>query len=100
MFNPFKSAQGVAALVLTLGVMSTGAQAANGNNGAFLGGLALGVLGSAVVSGSGSSNYGYQPNGYYAQPAYQPQHCWWVVQPVYGAFGQVVGQQQVKRCNY
>ena len=91
---------GAGALVLALGVMP---QAASANDGAaFLGGLAVGVVGSAIVNGNNNNyydnGYGYRPNGFYAQPVYQRRHCWTVVEPVYGAYGQLVGQRRVREC--
>lgn len=92
---------GVTALTAALSLAPTSASAANGNNGAFLGGLAVGVIGSAIVNGVGSQNqgYGYQPNGFYQPPVYVRRSCWYEVTPVYGAYGQYIGDQRVKRCN-
>ena len=100
MFNFTKKLAAAAIVTAALASISTGASAANGNNGAFLGGLALGVIGSAIVSGAGSSgSYGYQPNGFYSTPVYVQRHCWYVMQAVYGSYGQYVGQEKVKQCN-
>lgn len=90
---------GVTALTAVLALAPSGASAANGNNGAFLGGLAVGVIGSAIVNGAGSQNYGYQPNGFYQPPVYVRRSCWYEVVPVYGSYGQYVGDQRVRRCN-
>ncbi len=87
--------------VATLGVAAFGLSNAASAQNAFVGGLAGGFLGSvvgtAIVAGSQPHPaYGYQPNGYYAQPMYQPVHCWWQVQTSYGPFGPY--QHNVKVC--
>jgi len=90
---------GTGALALAIGLMP---QAASANDGAaFLGGLAVGVVGSAIVNGNNYNNngYGYRPNGIYAQPVYQPRNCWTVVEPVYGAYGQLIGQRRIRQCD-
>ena len=102
MLNIRKTLAGAVAIVAIVAASATGALAGNGNNGAFLGGLAVGVIGSAIVNGAGAGagdGYGYQGNGFYSQPVYVQRHCWFEVQPVYGAYGQYVGEQRIRRCN-
>ena len=99
--NCFRNLAGAAcAAALGLASMASTAKAEYGQNAAFFGGLAAGVVGSAIVNGAGSSNGGYRPNGYYAAPVYDRRRCWFVVEPVYGYYDQVVGERRVRRCNY
>jgi hypothetical protein len=64
-------------------------------------GLALGILGGAIITGAILAT---RPAGYvvypgYAQPVYGPG-CYWASQPVYDRYGRVVGYtgQPVQVC--
>ena len=93
------------ALSLAACALAPAASAANGNNAAFFGGLAAGVVGSAIVNGAAAPaygpgyGYGYQPSGIYAAPVYVPRRCWFVDTPVYGAYGQYLYTQHQRQCN-
>jgi len=87
-----------ATIAVTMATATTDASA--GGRG-FGPGLALGILGGAVIAGAIMSS---RPQGYvvypgYAQPVYAPG-CYWASQPIMDPYGRVVGYtgQPVQVC--
>jgi len=81
-----------AALCSSVG-FSAPASAANGQNAAFFGGLALGALAGAAIAGGAAAA---------AAPApviYSPHRCWYQVEPLFDAAGRQVSSQSVRRCD-
>jgi hypothetical protein len=74
--------------------LTTPALAANGQNAAFLGGLAVGALaGAAIAGGAAAPAYVSGP------PVFYERHCWFQTQPLFNAAGVQVGSQSLRRCN-
>jgi hypothetical protein len=73
---------------------STPASAANGQNAAFFGGLAIGALAGAAIAGGAAAPV-YAPG----PPVYYERHCWYQTQPLFDAAGNQVSSQSVRRCN-
>ena len=80
-----------AALCSSVG-FSAPASAANGQNAAFFGGLAIGALAGAAIAGGAAA----------AAPGpviYSPHRCWYQVEPLFDAAGRQVSSQSVRRCD-
>jgi hypothetical protein len=74
--------------------LTTPVLAANGQNAAFFGGLAVGALAGAAIAG-GAAAPAYAPG----PPVYYERHCWYQTQPLFDAAGNQVSSQSVRRCN-
>ena len=93
---------GAVAIVATLGAATLPAQA--GNGGAVAAGVIGGLAAGAIV-GSAVTNQGYYNGGpAYAAPVYGPPPgpygggCYLQRQPMYDAYGNVVGSRRVRVC--
>ena len=88
----------LAATAITVSLAATDASAQRRGFGP---GLALGILGGAVIAGAiiASRPQGYVMYPGYAQPVYGPG-CYWASQPVVDPYGRVVGYtgQPVQVC--
>jgi hypothetical protein len=87
---------GAIALAGAVAASSAPAQASSRNAAWFAGGVAAGVVGSALVANAHAyPAYGYGP-GYGV--AYAP-HCWREARPVYDRFGNFLGYRNIRVCN-
>jgi len=80
------------AIVATLALSAAPAEARNGRNAAFFGGLAAGVVGAAIVGNA------------YASPVYGRGHyhgygaCWREKRPIYNRWGDFRGYRYIRVC--
>jgi hypothetical protein len=80
------------AIASTIAVSATPTQAANGQNAAFFGGLAAGVVGGLAISAIAT------PRPVYATPVYSGS-CYIARRPVTNGWGDVIGYRNVRVCD-
>lgn len=86
----------IGAIVLAGAMAASAAPAEARSRGAawFAGGLAAGIVGSAIVANSHA--YAHPAYGYGV--AYAPS-CWRETRPVYDRFGNFIGHRRIRVCN-
>lgn len=89
---------GAIALAGAMAASTAPAQAGSRDAAWFAGGLAAGVVGSALVANSRAyPAYGY---GYgYGAPVAYVQQCWREARPMYDRFGNFRGYRKIRVCN-
>jgi hypothetical protein len=85
---------GAIALAGAVAASSAPAQASSRNAAWFAGGVAAGVVGTALVANA----HAYPAYGYGYPITYAP-HCWREARPVYDRFGNFLGYRKIRVCN-
>ena len=75
-------------IAATRALSAAPAEARNGRNGAFFGGLAAGLIGTALVAGAARAHHA---------PVYR--ECWTEKRPRYNRWGDFRGYRYIRVCN-